>query len=255
VIRFASITRLSSIALGPAPMVAAPAFLSDLSTVGKVLVLLLLVLSLSFHEAAHAWVAWKCGDSTGKDLGRITLNPIPHIDPFMTIALPAIMLFSQTGFLFGGAKPVPVNFNRLRHPWRDMSFVALAGPLSNFALAFLFMAARKFFIRTGLYNEASESIYLRSEDLLPQVLYSAVSFNILLAVFNLVPIPPLDGSRVMAWILPSGAREPYVALERYGLLIVFGLAMFSRDFSSFIQSSMHSVQVGLDKLVSLGGVW
>jgi Zn-dependent protease len=220
-----------------------------------ILVLLLLVISLSFHEAAHAWVAWKCGDSTGRDLGRITLNPIPHIDPFMTIILPGIMLLSRTGFLFGGAKPVPVNFNRLRHPWRDMSLVALAGPVSNFLLAFLFMAARKFFIRTGLYNEASDSIYLRSEDLLPQVLYSAVSFNILLTVFNLVPIPPLDGSRVMAWILPPGAREPYVALERYGLLIVFGLAMFSPSFSYFIQSSMHTMQVGLDKLVSLGGVW
>lgn len=235
-------------------LIAAPAIVTNAGMVGMILSLILLVVCLGIHEAAHAWVAWKCGDPTAKDLGRITLNPIPHIDPFMTIILPGIMLLT-TGFIFGGAKPVPVNFHRLRHPWRDMSLVALAGPLSNLLLALLFMTAWRFFLKTGLYNNASESVYLRAEDLLPQVLWSAVSFNILLTVFNLVPIPPLDGSRVMAWLLPSGIREPYVAMERYGLLIVFGLASFSTGFSNMLHGTMDSLTNALQKIVSLGGLW
>jgi Zn-dependent protease len=240
--------------LAPCALLATSITMPDTGTVGLILSLVLLVICLGIHEAAHAWVALKCGDPTGRDLGRITLNPIPHIDPFMTIILPGIMLLT-TGFIFGGAKPVPVNFHRLRHPWRDMSLVALAGPLSNFCLALIFMAARKFFLKTGFYNDASQSPLLRQEDLLPQVLWSAVSFNVLLAVFNLVPIPPLDGSRVMAWLLPQGVREPYVAMERYGLLIVFGLATFSAGFSNMLHVTMNAMTTLLQRIVSLGGVW
>ena len=255
-IRIENISRPEFVAAGFAPstLVAAPAFLSNTNFVSVALTVVLIVICLGIHEAAHAWVAWKCGDSTGKDLGRITLNPIPHIDPFMTIILPGIML-ATTGFAFGGAKPVPVNFHRLRHPWRDMSLVALAGPLSNLVLALFFLIAWKFFITTGFYNDAALTRSMRQEDLLPQVLESAVTFNLLLTVFNLVPIPPLDGSRVMAWLLPPSLREPYTSMESWGLLLVFALTFLSPGFSNFLLSAMHSLLLGLEKLVSIGGLW
>jgi Zn-dependent protease len=235
-------------------LVAAPALLSGSNAVEIALTIVLIVLCLGFHEAAHAWVAWKCGDSTGKDLGRITLNPIPHIDLFMTIILPGIML-ATSGFAFGGAKPVPVNFYRLRHPWRDMSLVALAGPLSNLFLALLFLAAWKFFVTTGFYNDASLTTTMRQEDLLPQVLSNVVMFNLLLTVFNLVPIPPLDGSRVMAWLLPPSLREPYSSMERWGLIIVAALVFLSPGFNNFIFTAMITLRHGLERIVSLGGLW
>jgi Zn-dependent protease len=190
--------------------------------------LVLLVLSLGAHEAAHAWVALKCGDSTGKDLGRLTLNPIPHIDPWMTVLLPALLFFGSGGrIMFGGAKPVPVQFHRLRHPWRDMSLVAIAGPLTNLVIAVLLLASFRLFVETGWYNGAAETRSARVHDLLPSVLFASAGFNVLLFVFNLVPIPPLDGSRVMAWLLPTNLRESYVALERWGMLIVIGLVWFT----------------------------
>lgn len=226
----------------------------DVDPVVLIFTIVLLVICLGIHEAAHAWVAWKCGDSTAKDLGRITLNPIPHIDPVMTILVPAVMYFSL-GFAFGGAKPVPVNFHRLRHPWRDMSFVAIAGPASNLLLAVLSLIAWRFFVTTGWYNNASELAIQRGQDLLPKVLDNAVYFNVLLAVFNLVPIPPLDGSRVMAWLLPPALRESYGHLERWGIFIVFGLVFLSPGFNTFLRESMRWVIDLLDRVVSLGGVW
>jgi len=219
-----------------------------------VLTIVLLVICLSVHEAAHGWVAWRCGDSTAKDLGRITLNPLPHIDLFMTILLPGFLLLTHSPFVFGGAKPVPVSFHRLRHPWRDMSLVALAGPLSNLLLAILFLVAWKFFVNTGLYNGAAEILVLRKKDLLPRVLEQAVLFNLLLTVFNLVPIPPLDGSRVMAYILPPSMRSAYLSLERVGLLIVFGL-MFWPPFNRVLVQAMEALLTGLNSLVSLGDRW
>lgn len=190
------------------------------------MVLVVLILSLGAHEAAHAWVALKCGDPTGRDLGRLTLNPIPHIDPWMTVLLPALLFFSA-GIMFGGAKPVPVQFHRLRHPWRDMSLVAIAGPLTNLVIAVLLLAAFRLFVETGWYNGAAETRSARVHDLLPSVLFASAGFNVLLFVFNLVPIPPLDGSRVLAWLLPSNLRDSYVALERWGMFLVIGLVFFT----------------------------
>jgi Zn-dependent protease len=247
--------RLSAYALAFVAAAAMPGMFGEMDTVASILVIVLLVICLGIHEAAHAWVAWKCGDSTGKDLGRITLNPIPHIDLFMSIILPGILLLSNAGILFGGAKPVPVNFHRLRHPWRDMSLVALAGPTSNLLLALFFLIAFKFFVSTGLYNNASSTVSARVDDVLPIVLYTAVQFNLLLTVFNLVPIPPLDGSRVMAWLLPPGVRTPYVALEPFGLIIVMGLVYLSPDFNYFLAHTVSSMSTALDKIASLGGVW
>ena len=240
----------------PALPLFTPQSFSGLDPLGIVLVLVLLILSLGVHEAAHAWVAWKCGDSTAKDLGRITLNPLPHIDPWMTILLPAALLLSSGGQrFFGGAKPVPVSFHRLRNPWRDMCLVAIAGPLSNFVLAAFFWTARHFFLKTGWYNGAGEFAEARRGDLLPQVLENAAYWNLLLVVFNLVPIPPLDGSRVMAYLLPPGMREHYIAVGRYGMLIIFGLLYVSPEFNRLIFTTLDALLYALDSMVTLGGRW
>jgi Zn-dependent protease len=223
--------------------------LAGMDPVELVLGLLLLVISLGIHEAAHGWVALQCGDTTARDLGRITLNPIPHIDPFMTIILPGLLFYFSGGrMMFGGAKPVPVNFHRLRHPWRDMSLVAIAGPLSNLLLAVIFLFGWKFFVSTGFYNGAAEIPIDRPQDLLPRVLFGASVTNAFLAVFNLVPLPPLDGSRVMAWLLPEGLRPAYVALERYGLLIVFGL-LYVPAFSRYLNMTVSTILGGMDKAI------
>ncbi len=223
----------------------------DFDPVELAITMILLVICLGIHEAAHGWVALKCGDPTARDLGRITLNPIPHIDLFMTILLPAMLFIGSGGrMMFGGAKPVPVSFHRLRHPWRDMSLVAIAGPLSNLLLALFFVVAWKFFMRTGFYSDPSE-IGRRAGDFLPRVLESAVWFNAVLAVFNLVPIPPLDGSRVMAWLLPEGLRPAYVSLERYGMIVIFGLLYLSPSFNHFIGRTVGSLIGFLNNLVPI----
>jgi Zn-dependent protease len=210
-----------------------------------VAVLVLLVISLGAHEAAHGWVALKCGDTTARDLGRITLNPLAHIDPFMTIILPVVMFFT-TGVMFGGAKPVPVNFYNLRRPYRDMALVALAGPLSNFLIAALLYAA--FHVVDGM------DAYHKK--VLPDILHAAMRWNLLLSAFNLLPIPPLDGSRVMAWLLPRNLRPGYVALERFGLMLVFGLIFLGRDLIwGPIDATMKFQENAIHWIVTLGGAW
>jgi len=220
------------------------AVLAEVQPLRLALIIGLLILSLSIHEVAHAWVALRCGDTTARDLGRITLNPLPHIDPIMTVLMP-IILYMAIGIPFGGAKPVPVNPYRLRHPSRDMALVALAGPLSNVVLAFVFFAIRKPLLEFGGY----ESIHL-----LPYVLEVTVVLNLVLAVFNMIPVPPLDGSRIMAWLLPNGIRETYVGFERYGLLIVFGLFYF-RVFDTILRSTIDPMYRLVGYVISLGGLW
>ena len=211
--------------------------------------LALLVLSLGIHEAAHGWVALKCGDSTARDLGRITLNPIPHIDPFMTLVLPTV-LYLVGGPLFGGAKPVPVAFHRLRNPWRDMSLVALAGPVSNFLLAIFFYTIYRIAVDVFGMEEATRG----GGQVLTQVMLRAVHFNLLLAAFNLIPIPPLDGSRIMAWLLPEGLRPAYVSLETIGMLIVFAL-LYLDVLWRLILPIMDGMMVWVHEIVTLGGLW
>jgi Zn-dependent protease len=214
--------------------------------VGIALILALLVLSLGAHEAAHGWVALKCGDPTARDLGRITLNPIPHIDPVMTILLPAIGLVTG-GFVFGGAKPVPVNYYNLRSPLRDMALVAIAGPASNVLLAAFFFLCRKVIVNElGIWHAD------RIGDL---VLREAESLNLLLASFNLLPIPPLDGSRVMTWVLPKGIREPYAALERWGLFLVVFVVFFVPGVHEVVRGTMDALGRGIEAVVTLGGQW
>ena len=201
-----------------------------------------LILSLALHEYGHAWMAYKCGDDTAERMGRLTLNPLAHIDPIMTIILPAVLYFTM-GFAFGGAKPVPVATNRLRHPARDMMFVALAGPAMNVLLAIVFNLAEKVLI----YHLGYEST-----ELLPEVMWQMTVLNLLLATFNMIPIPPLDGSRVLYFFLPPDLRRTYQGFERYGLLIVFGFIMFG-GFESILRKAI-GVLVGYVEWIT-GGTW
>ena len=209
----------------------------------------ILVLSLGLHECAHAGVAYLRGDDTAKRLGRLTPNPIVHIDPFMTILLPALLFVSTNGsFVFGGAKAVPVVPSRLKHPLRDMMWVALAGPATNLVLAFLFMMLWKASTVFWGYDDA---------ELLPQALYLSALYNILLTIFNMLPIPPLDGSRVMAYVMPESLREGYVALERFGLILVvaviFVLPRAYPPAAGWLPGAMDAVEQFIYDLT--GGDW
>ncbi len=167
--------------------------------------LVILLFSAIVHEVSHGLMAEKLGDSTARDEGRITLNPIPHIDPFGSILLPGLLLAVGSPIVFGAAKPVPVNFNNL-HPKRwGMALVSLAGPLSNLVLAVLFILPVKF----GLVSGVVADIWLY-----------AVKINLVLAVFNILPIPPLDGSKLLASMLPYNIMYKLLEMERYGFMIV-----------------------------------
>lgn len=180
-------------------------------------VIAIIIFSLGLHEMAHAAAAYWRGDDTAKKLGRMTPNPIRHIDPVMTIALPVLLWFVLPAILgtpkmiFGGAKPVPVVMDKLHSRHRDMAIVAIAGPIMNFALAFLCL-----FLHEALRTWGG----LHSEDALSSILRQGAFYNVLLGAFNLLPIPPLDGSRVVTYLLPEPLRPGYIALERFGLLLV-----------------------------------
>lgn len=169
--------------------------------------------AITLHEAAHGWVAWKLGDDTAYNLGRVTFNPLAHIDRFGTIILPIVLLVLRSPFLFGYAKPVPVRFNRLRRPRRDMVLVAAAGPATNILLALVSAA-----LIHGAFLLPPVAI-----DWAVQTLINSVRLNLLLAVFNMLPLPPLDGGRVAVGLLPRGLALPLARLERYGMVILLGL--------------------------------
>jgi Zn-dependent protease len=172
-----------------------------------------LVLAITFHEAAHGFVAHHFGDNTAWDRGRVSFNPLKHIDPFGTLLLPAILLLSHAPFLFGYAKPVPVNFRNLRHPRIDMVWVALAGPATNIALA-LFAAAAFHLLGYAPHNAVQW---------IADNLKNALVINVVLAVFNMLPIPPRDGGRVAVGLLPNVLAVPLSRLEPYGMLILIGI--------------------------------
>ena len=174
-----------------------------------------LLFAITLHEAAHAWTAWKLGDNTAKKLGRVSFNPLTHIDPFGTVILPLILLFSGSGFMFGYAKPVPVNFNQLNNPRRDGVLVALAGPGANIFL--LIMAALLLNVMALIPDFMS--------DWFRQNMINMIIINAILAVFNMLPIPPLDGGRVAVGILPYPLARPLSRLEPYGMLIIL-MALF-----------------------------
>jgi Zn-dependent protease len=172
-----------------------------------------LVIAITFHEAAHGFVAHRLGDNTAWQLGRVSFNPLRHIDPFGTLIMPAMLLLAHSPFLFGYAKPVPVNFRALRNPRSDMVLVALAGPATNIALALVAGAAFHF---VGLLPD-------NAARWLADNLKNALLINVILAIFNMMPIPPLDGGRVAVGLLPKALALPLARLEPVGMLILIGL--------------------------------
>ena len=179
---------------------------------------IVLIFSVVIHEVSHGAVAEKLGDPTARLAGRLTLNPLKHIDPFGSVILPLMLSLLPGGVVFGWAKPVPYDPRNLRHPVRDAALVAAAGPLSNLMLALVFGLLFQFFSAEGTGSAMGE--------LFPSLLAQVVIVNVWLAVFNLVPIPPLDGSKVLFWFLPASANEFRVFLERYGFFILLFFIFF-----------------------------
>ena len=167
---------------------------------------LILLLSLTVHEAAHAWTASRLGDDTARRLGRVSLNPIVHIDPIGTLLLPLLALISGSRLMFGWAKPTPVNVRNLKHPRRDNVLVTLAGPASNLAIALV-----------------AASVYHTTTGVTGAIAFEALSLNVLLAVFNMLPIPPLDGGQVLLGLLPLNIAIKLRMIQPYGFLILLVL--------------------------------
>ncbi len=196
-----------------------------------------LLFAITLHEAAHGWVASKLGDHTARMMGRVTLDPTKHIDPIGTIVVPLLLIVIPVGFIFGWAKPVPINFRALRSQQSGMILVALAGPGANFLMAF------------GWAVVAIISINLNMPILL-KMASIGIWLNILFAVFNLLPIPPLDGSRVISALLPGPLAYKYGQFGQYGFLILFGL-MYIGGFQLFVLPIVNQIQLFFIYLVNI----
>ncbi|CAA9889540.1 putative zinc metalloprotease YwhC [Candidatus Methylobacter favarea] len=207
--------------------------MNELTMMQRVVVWFLpVVFAITVHEVAHGWVAKKYGDNTAFMLGRLTLNPIRHIDMVGTIILPGLLLLTGTGFIFGWAKPVPVDARNFKHPRHDMAIVALAGPMANLLMAI----AWALLVRLGAIISAE---YIS----LPLIYtgIAGISINLVLALINLLPIPPLDGSRILTGILPAKLAWQYNQLERFGFIILLVL-LYTQVLGAILAYPMYVAQ-------------
>ncbi len=207
--------------------------MNELSLMQRIVVWILpVIFAITVHEVAHGWVAKKFGDNTAYQQGRLTLNPLKHIDWFGTVILPGLLLLTGTGFIFGWAKPVPVDARNFKSPRKDMVWVALAGPVSNLLMA----VGWALLVRIG--------VLIGVEAISLPLIYSGIagiSINLVLALINLLPIPPLDGSRVLTGILPSAWAWQYNRLERFGFLILLVL-LYTRILNAMLEYPMYFAQ-------------
>jgi Zn-dependent protease len=218
--------------------------MDELSMVQRIAVWILpVIFAITVHEVAHGWVAKKYGDNTAAMQGRLTINPIKHIDWLGTIIIPGLLLLTGTGFIFGWAKPVPVDARNFKKPRHDMAIVALAGPVSNVLMA----------IAWALLARIGVTIGASAENISLPLIYTGIagiSINLVLALINLLPIPPLDGSRVLTGILPSRLAWQYNQLERYGFIILL-ILLYTKILDTILAYPMYFAQ---NLFFSLAGI-
>jgi Zn-dependent protease len=218
--------------------------MNELSMVQRIAVWILpVIFAITVHEVAHGWVAKKYGDNTAAMQGRLTINPIKHIDWLGTIIIPGLLLLTGTGFIFGWAKPVPVDARNFKKPRHDMAIVALAGPVSNVLMA----------IAWALLARIGVTIGASAENISLPLIYTGIagiSINLVLALINLLPIPPLDGSRVLTGILPHRLAWQYNQLERYGFIILL-ILLYTKILDTILAYPMYFAQ---NLFFSLAGI-
>ena len=191
----------------------------------------IMIMSMVLHEYAHGYVANLCGDYTAEAAGRLTLNPLKHIDPFMTILLPAVLLWMGSPFVFGGAKPVPINPYNLRHMRRDLRLVSAAGVTTNLIIALGLSILLRLLLFAGVFKLVPGQPMQTSPGVI--VLGMGIIFNLILFAFNLMPVPPLDGSRILRTFLPAELEAVFNMLDRFGLIVIFALLSFSASSGVF----------------------
>jgi Zn-dependent protease len=209
--------------------------MDELTLLQRIVVWILpVIFAITVHEVAHGWVAKKYGDNTASLLGRLTLNPIKHIDLIGTLIIPGLLLITGTGFIFGWAKPVPVDPRNFKNPRQDMAIVALAGPVSNLLMAVGWALIARLGVTIGAQTEAIS---------LPLIYtgIAGISINLVLAMLNLLPIPPLDGSRILSGILPHYWAWQYNRLERFGFIILL-LLLYTRVLNLILEYPLYFAQ-------------